>query len=80
MKPIRIYASYDEQVTSNDYYVWRRKRVCQGGSGCLDDCVFHLDSSPVCGALDSMDTIVQTYQPDSGYVELTIDSHPEVFL
>lgn len=80
MKPIRIYSSYHEHVISNDYYLWRNKRICQGGGGCTDGCVFYSNSRTGCTALNIMPSTVQTYQPDSGYVELTIDSHPELFL
>ena len=81
MKPIRIYSDYQEQIVSPNYYLWRNKRICRGGGGCADGCVFYRRGLMAgCTALDIMPSTVQTYQPDSGYVELTIDTHPEVFL
>ena len=80
MKPIRIYASFQELRTSEEYYTWKNGSICQRGNGCKDNCVFYGANLPGCTVLNIMDQIVQTYKPLHGYIELTLDSHPEVFL
>lgn len=80
MKPIRIYARNTPEIPSSSYYLWTGGTTCRGGGGCRDDCAFLNEHHNRCIATNTMDQIVQTYRPSSGYIELTLDSHPEVFL
>lgn len=78
MKPIRIYAEdVNEYMRSSNYYIWEQDGNCTNGGGCLN-CLFELPSG--CTIYKLIPQIYEFYKPSSGYVELTPDSHPEVFL
>ena len=79
MKPIRIYSDPNVHPIDSSYYLWVGG-TCRGGGGCASGCIFLGEGRNTCTAVPVMDQIVQTYRPSSGYIELTLDSHPEVFL
>lgn len=79
MKPIRIYADPNTHSIDSSYYLWRGRTRCGGGGGCTE-CIFLSESRSTCLVSHSMDQIVKSYRPLSGYIELTLDSHPELFL
>lgn len=78
MKPIRIYAnSYRRQLTSSDYYIWDSTHNCGGGGGC-SNCCFSGMKNFSCSTI--IEPTVITYLPTTGYVELSPESHPELFI
>lgn len=74
MKPIRIYAD-DTVIGTKDFYVWGTRYSCTGGNGCHNCLLF---SNLNCQ--DQTSHAVATYRPTTDYIELTVDSHPEIFL
>ena len=79
MKPIRIYAGdADGYMRSSNYYIWEQDGNCTGGSGCVG-CIFN-PSSICCTIYKFIPQIYNSYKPSRGYIELTLDSHPEIFL
>lgn len=79
MKPIRIYADPNSHPIDTSYYLWTGSTVCCGGGGCTG-CIFLSEGRYTCLTTNTMEQIVKSYRPSRGYIELTLDSHPEVFL
>ena len=81
MKPIRIYAADCDSINDVNFYWWSIRGSCGGGGGC-STCTFYTGRTDLhhCRAENQISDIVKSYQPLSGYIELTLDSHPEVFL
>lgn len=79
MKPIRIYADPNIHATDNSYYLWTGGIMCRGGGGCAE-CIFLGEGRNSCLVMHGMDHIVKSYRPSRGYIELTLESHPEVFI
>lgn len=78
MKPIRIYAnSYRPQSTSSNYYIWDGKHTCIGGGSCYT-CCFSRIKNFSCSTI--IEPTVATYRPTTGYIELSPESHPELFI
>ena len=82
MKPIRIFNSFDiaSANKSPDYTAWAIYKDiddagCCGGSPCRD-CILKHGS-----CISTIKHVCQTYaDPNKLYVELTKDSHPELFI
>lgn len=79
MKPIRIYANHNTSSIGISYYLWAGGTMCHGGGGCTA-CIFLCEGRNTCLVIHDMDHIVKSYRPSRGYIELTLDSHPEVFI
>ena len=78
MKPIRIYAGDTYSSMQSNYYIWEQDGNCIGGDGC-SGCLFN-PSKIFCTIYELIPQIHNSYKPSRGYIELTLDSHPEVFL
>lgn len=78
MKPIRIYAnSCEHKPISINYYVWNGTHDCGGGGSCYT-CCFSRIKNFNCSTI--IEPTVITYRPTIGYIELSPESHPELFI